>query len=71
MGSRDRVVADCSIVKPLEKQGVTQKLEDLSDGQLSDLENKSAQNAGVSAGFLCPPKEMVKTFFGYKLLFYI
>ena len=48
MGSRDRVVADCSIVKPLEKQGVTQKLEDLSDGQLSDLENKSAQN--VSSG---------------------
>ena len=50
MGSRDRVVADCSLVKPLEKQGVTQKIEDVSDGQLSDLENKSGQPSGSGQG---------------------
>ena len=32
LGSRDRVVSDCQIVKPLEKQGVTQKIEDISEG---------------------------------------
>ena len=31
LGTRDRVMGDCNLVKPLEKQGVSQKIEDMSD----------------------------------------
>ena len=31
LGTRDRAMGDCNLVKPLEKQGVSQKIEDMSD----------------------------------------
>ena len=34
-------MGDCNLVKPLEKQGVSQKIEDMSEDQISDLENQS------------------------------